>query len=179
MIFFRRRWVVFFIGCFSFAAISGCDFFYRILQKEGAEEKEILGDVVAVQSNEQVKKVQTFLKLYGYSVGNPDGTLGNNTRVALGKFQQDNGLKPTRFVDYETWGRLKFHEDIGLIKDGKIHIAAVQTALEAAGFDPGKIDGYAGPKTWSAVKAFQKSKGLNADGRIGLKTMKFLAEYLQ
>lgn len=170
---------LFFVWVFSFVTISGCDFFYRILQKEGAEEKEILGDVVADRSNEQVKKVQTLLKLYGYGVGNPDGTLGNNTRVALGKFQQDNDLKLTRFVDYETWGRLKFHEDIGLIKDGKIHIATVQTALRAAGFDPGKIDGYAGKKTWEAVKAFQKSKGLNADGRIGLKTMKFLAEYLQ
>ncbi len=179
MIFFRKYFLALTINLLFFCAISGCDFVYRILQKEGAEEKEILGDIVAMQPNAQVKKVQTFLKLYGYGVGNPDGNLGNNTRIALGKFQEDNGLKVTRFVDYKTWGKLKFHEDIGLIKDGKIDIATVQTALKAAGFDPGKVDGYAGNKTWEALKDFQKSKGLNPDGRIGLKTLKCLAEYLQ
>lgn len=157
----------------------GCDFVYRILQKEGAEEKEILGVVVPTQPNEKVKEVQTLLKIYGYSVGNPDGTLGNNTRIALGKFQEDNHIKATRFVDYATWGRLKFHEDIGLIKDGKVHILTLQTALRAAGFDPGKVDGYAGHKTREALKSFQKAKGLKPDGRVGLQTLRQLAEYLQ
>lgn len=156
----------------------GCDFVYRLIQKEGAQEKEILGEIVPMRPNEKVKKVQTLLKLYGYSVGQPDGTLGNNTRVAIGKFQEDNGLKVTRFVDDETWGRLQFHEDIGLIRDDKLDIAVVQTALKRAGFDPGKIDGQAGDKTWGALKVFQKAKGLNPDGQVGLKTMRELAQFL-
>ena len=160
-------------------SLTGCDFIYGLLQKEGAEEKKILGPIVPMQPNEQIRKVQTFLKLYGYSVGNPDGVLGTNTRIALGKFQEDNGLKPTRFVDYETWGRLQFHEEIGLIQDGKLHIAAVQQALKAAGFDPGPVDGRAGNKTWDALRSFQSSKGLKPDGRAGLKTLRELAQYLQ
>lgn len=175
----KKHYLIFVLSFFFVGANLGCDFVYRILQKEGAEEKEILGIVRPAESNEKVKKVQTLLKIYGYSVGNPDGTLGNNTRVAIGKFQEDNSLKVTRFVDYATWGKLIFHEDIGLIKDGKIHIASVQAALKAAGYNIGKTDGYAGPKTWEALKDFQKARGLKPDGRIGLKTLRQLAEYLQ
>lgn len=165
---------------FGFLALSltGCDFIYGLLQKEGAEEKQILGEIVPLQPNEKIQKVQTFLKLYGYNVGNPDGFLGTNTRIAIGKFQEDNDLKPTRFVDFETWGRLQFHEDIGLIKDGKLHIAAVQKALKNAGFDPGPADGRAGHRTWDALKEFQQTKGLKPDGRAGLKTLRELAQYL-
>ncbi len=164
---------------FCILTFPGCDFIYRILQKEGAEEKDIIGPVIPMESNEKVKKAQTLLKLYGYSVGNPDGTLGSNTRIAIGKFQEDNDLKVTRFIDYATWGKLEFHEDIGLIQDGKLHILAVQQALKAAGFDPGKLDDRAGEKTWEALKKFQKAKGLNPDGRVGLKTMRELAQYLE
>lgn len=179
MTFSKKYFFCFTVGLLYFLTFSGCDFVYRILQKEGAEEKEILGETLPMQPNEQVKKVQIFLKIYGYGAGIPDGTLGNNTRVAIGKFQEDNGLKVTRFVDYATWGRLKFHEDIGLIKDGKIDIETLQRALASAGFDPGKIDGYAGKKTWEAIQSFQKAKGLKADGRVGLKTLRELAEYLE
>jgi len=163
---------------FFLCLLSGCDFIYGLLQKEGAEEKQVLGSMAPMEHNLQVKKVQTFLKLYGYSVGNPDGVMGTNTRIALGKFQEDNDLKPSRFVDFETWGRLQFHEEIGLIKDGKLHIPAVQQALKKAGFDPGSLDGRAGERTWNALKAFQKDKGLKPDGRAGLKTLRELAQYL-
>ena len=168
----------YFVLAFFVTSLTGCDFIYGLLQKEGAQEKKILGPISPLEPNVQVKRVQTFLKLYGYNVGNPDGFIGTNTRIALGKFQEDNDLKPTRFVDDETWGRLQFHEDIGLIQDGKLHIAAVQQALKNAGFDPGSLDGRAGAKTWAALKAFQKAKGLKPDGRAGLKTLRELAQYL-
>lgn len=174
----KKYFFLIFVCMVSFLSLSGCDFIYSILQKEGAEEKEILGPIVPMEANEQVRRVQILLKLYGYSVGSPDGTLGPNTRIAIGNFQEDNNLKVTRFVDHETWGRLIFFEDIGLIKDNKLHILAVQKALKAAGFDPGKIDGRAGKNTWEALKAFQKAKGLKSDGRVGLKTMRELAQFL-
>ena len=34
---------------------SGCDFIYHLLQKEGAEEKELLGEVNALEKNENVE----------------------------------------------------------------------------------------------------------------------------
>ena len=39
-------------------------------------------------------------------------------------------------------------------------VAAGQSALKAAGFDPGAIDGVAGKKTRAALAAFQKAKNL-------------------
>jgi peptidoglycan hydrolase-like protein with peptidoglycan-binding domain len=49
-------------------------------------------------------------------------------------------------------------------------VEELQKRLKAAGFDPGTIDGKFGAKTEAAVKAFQKAKGLEADGLVGPKT---------
>lgn len=49
-------------------------------------------------------------------------------------------------------------------------VEKAQRALAAAGFDPGTVDGIFGPKMKAAVIAFQKSRGLTADGSIGPKT---------
>ncbi|MEV6103515.1 glycoside hydrolase domain-containing protein [Streptomyces sp. NPDC051940] len=49
-------------------------------------------------------------------------------------------------------------------------VSAAQCLLEAAGFDPGPIDGIFGSGTTTAAKNFQTSKGLTADGVIGPKT---------
>jgi len=54
----------------------------------------------------------------------------------------------------------------------------IQTALSAAGYDPGVIDGKMGRKTREAIKAFQKANNLNADGKVGKDTWDLLKKYL-
>ena len=54
----------------------------------------------------------------------------------------------------------------------------MQTALKAANFYTGNIDGKIGPKTKRAIVEFQKAKGLKADGRVGPKTWMELEKYL-
>ncbi len=49
-------------------------------------------------------------------------------------------------------------------------ILDVQMALSAAGFGPGPLDGIAGPRTRSAIRAFQAQSGLAVDGIAGPKT---------
>lgn len=49
-------------------------------------------------------------------------------------------------------------------------VKTVQRLLNALGYDCGKDDGIFGSKTFAAAKAFQKAKGLEADGIIGAKT---------
>ncbi len=43
-------------------------------------------------------------------------------------------------------------------------ITRLQTALQARGFEPGPVDGQLGPQTREAIRAFQNSRNLLADG---------------
>ncbi len=49
-------------------------------------------------------------------------------------------------------------------------VAELQRRLKAAGFDCGSPDGDFGQKTDTAVRAFQRSRGLTDDGRVGSRT---------
>ncbi len=49
-------------------------------------------------------------------------------------------------------------------------VVRLQTSLRDAGFPPGAIDGQFGPGTEAAVLAFQRSRGLLADGIVGNRT---------
>jgi N-acetylmuramoyl-L-alanine amidase len=50
------------------------------------------------------------------------------------------------------------------------NVRLVQERLAELGFYKTKVDGVFGPKSTAAVKAFQKSRGLIADGVVGAKT---------
>lgn len=57
----------------------------------------------------------------------------------------------------------------GDIRDGAM-VHRVQEALKQRGFDPGPVDGRFGDGTENAVRQFQTSKGLMADGIVGQQT---------
>jgi peptidoglycan hydrolase-like protein with peptidoglycan-binding domain len=49
-------------------------------------------------------------------------------------------------------------------------VRELQARLASLGFDPGPIDGYFGSLSASAVRAFQRARGLSADGIVGSQT---------
>ncbi|QSQ25180.1 peptidoglycan-binding protein [Pyxidicoccus parkwayensis] len=53
-------------------------------------------------------------------------------------------------------------------------VRGLQDRLRSAGFNPGKTDGKFGPATEKAVRDFQRSMGLKADGVVGRKTFEAL-----
>ncbi len=159
-------------------SVQGCDFVYSLLDKEGAQEKELIGEVVPFERNFTVEEIQTLLDLYGYSPGKIDGAMGLRTREAIARFQRDNGLTENRFVDEATWGKLTVFRENNLVVNNDLNMKLIQTALKKAGFDPGGADGKSGPRTKAAVLKFQKSFGLKADGKIGYKTLTQLAALL-
>jgi peptidoglycan hydrolase-like protein with peptidoglycan-binding domain len=55
-------------------------------------------------------------------------------------------------------------------------VRGLQSWLARLGHSPGPLDGIFGPKTESAVKAFQEAAGLDVDGIAGPKTMGALEE---
>jgi len=54
----------------------------------------------------------------------------------------------------------------------------IQQALKNAGLYTGKVDGKIGPKTKTAIEAFQKQNSLTADGKVGAKTWEKLKVFL-
>jgi len=58
-------------------------------------------------------------------------------------------------------------------------VEVLQRALGSLGFSTGKVDGNYGPKTKAAVKRFQRSVRLTADGIVGPKTRAALAAALR
>ena len=154
----------------------GCDAIYRMLDKEGAEEKELVGEIIPFEQNSKIREIQSLLRVYGYKPGPVDGALGLHTRNATERFQKDNSLKVTRFMDKETWIMLNIPVQKGLVVDYEIDMTRVQEVIKEAGFDPGAIDGKPGPKTKKAVMSFQEAYGLGVDGKIGFQTLFKLAE---
>jgi peptidoglycan hydrolase-like protein with peptidoglycan-binding domain len=57
---------------------------------------------------------------------------------------------------------------------GDEQVKAAQQALKDKGHDPGMIDGKMGPKTQAALRDFQKAQGIEATGRLDMKTMQGL-----
>lgn len=158
--------------------LQGCDFLYGFLDKKGAEEKKIIGEVVPFEKNLTVEEIQTLLELYGYDPGRVDGVMGLKTRNALERFQKENGLEETRVLDRQTWEKLVVFKETNLIVEGELNMRLIQAILKEAGFDPGKIDGKAGPRTQAAILNFQKARGLKVDGKIGYQTLSQLARFL-
>lgn len=172
----NRRFIFSFILCFIFLFNSGCDFLLKIVHKEMAEEKELLGDVYG--QNPKVREFQETLKEIGYNPGALDGKLGSITRRALEDFQKDYGLKISGYIDKKTWEELTRIQQTNIIFFDKLDIDQIQTALKNAGFDLGQVDGKMGINTKHALQKFQESKGLQPDGVVGQETITKLKMYL-
>ena len=148
----------------------------------------------------EVKKAQQLLIAKGYSCGTAgaDGDFGAGTYNAVKKFQADNGLEADGIVGAKTWAALLKTEqpkpeqtepdkepekpvettdstctvELPVIKQGDkgFTVVVVQTLLGKHNFNVNYIDGDFGPDTLAKVKAFQKAKGLTADGIVGRDT---------
>lgn len=106
------------------------------------------------------------------------GTLGSKSprQIGHGEYARINDFGWIRSVPSERW-HLQYYPELDKAANLKRGVYAkhatpiVQTILAL------KADGYFGPDTEKAVKQFQKSRGLKADGVIGSKTWQELAKY--
>jgi len=90
---------------------------------------------------------------------------------------EDKDIKP----DAETTKQKSRIQDeiMGYRLKSKDRAKQTQAALKKSGFYRGDIDGKMSPQTKKAIKAFQKSKGLNPDGVVGVKTWEEIAKILK
>ena len=132
---------------------------------------------------ENVKMVQRTLAAKGYGVGKHgvDGMFGRDTEFAVKRFQRDHKLSVDGMVgpatqkvlfgsskktDYNSISDIKRVLKFGCKGDD---VKFLQKTLIAKGYSVGVhgVDGSYGPATVNAVKNFQKTHGLSADGMLG------------
>lgn len=167
---------------------SGCDFISG-LQKEAKEEKDILGYVGAY--NPRIREIQETLKEMGFPSAANSGIMDKQTRKAIKGFQKICNIKQTGFIDKKTKAQLdkvaieaktKKAVQVKEVEKQKVEsqkIKKAQLALKKAGFNPGPANGAMNEKTKKALVAFQKAKGLDANGKLNSSTWEALSKYFE
>lgn len=146
-------------------------------------------------SGPAVTKLQQRLKNLSFYAGTVDGQFGPNTKNAVSKFQQNNGLKSDGVVGYVTESTIERaiwvsqRQTIQEGSQGK-DVELLQNLLNRAddinknqgpiwnvpgGFGVGRQDGKFGAKVKAAVIKFQQAEKLTADGVVGAKTWQKLS----
>jgi N-acetyl-anhydromuramyl-L-alanine amidase AmpD len=116
-------------------------------------------------SGERVRSAQYLLRARGYSL-TADGLFGSGTESAVRSFQSARGLSADGIVGAQTWEALATTVRRG---DSGDAVRAAQSQLASKGYGL-TVDGAFGAGTETAVKSFQSSRGLSADGVVGLDT---------
>lgn len=120
-------------------------------------------------TGDQVKAAQCLLKAAGFDPGTPDGIFGPATTTAARNFQSSKGLSVDGAVGARTWTALLSRGSAPTIQSGSTGeaVTRLQRALTAALGRTVSIDGDFGSGTAQAVRDYQSTRGLGADGIVG------------
>lgn len=124
---------------------------------------------------ERISSIQLTLMYSGFHPGQLDGAIGAGTRASIREFQNSVGLPVSGYLSDET--RARFAELDR--RAGPFSVRRMQEALRAAGFDPGRIDGVAGSRTFEALTRFQGAKGLPLTGWVNPATWSALKAHME
>lgn len=158
-------------------------------EKEKYVFTRILKNLSPRMKGEDVKELQKLLINEGYSCGNcgADGSFGPDSEKAVKAFQKAHGLTVDGKAGENTitklggiWKEQADKQDVftftRLLKKKVLlmrgeDVKVLQKVLNDKGHNCGKVDGAFGQKTDSAVRSFQKAKGLTVDGIAGENTV--------
>ncbi|SFA73062.1 Peptidoglycan-binding (PGRP) domain of peptidoglycan hydrolases-containing protein [Amycolatopsis marina] len=125
-------------------------------------------------TNAQASIAQCLLRAAGHDFGegDPNGTMDDATVAAVKKFQAKVGLPANGTVDSHTWTALLSRGSTPTLQNGSSGsaVSRLQRSLNAATSAKLAVDSHFGPKSTSAVKSYQSSRGLGSDGIVGSKT---------
>ena len=124
--------------------------------------------------------VQRKLKEYGYFAGEPDGAFGDDTQLAVERFQMVNGLPVTGVADGAVLMRLMADNPItwpafltemsATDGDTGLNVYVLQRKLAALGYYRGSCTAAYGDMTHAAVRAYQRDHGLPESGHADADT---------
>ncbi len=125
--------------------------------------------------SQEVADVQSRLRALKLRVDDEGGYFGPSTKQAVREFQQQRGILVDGIVGPNTWNELV--EASWRLGDRPLYlkvpvlrgddVLALQTRLNALGFDAGREDGIFGRSTDEGVRAFQREYGVMEDGIFG------------
>ena len=136
-----------------------------------------------------VRNLQQDLTTLGYYWAEITGNFGAKTETAVKRFQEENGLTADGVAGTKTLNAIaaavarkggtpasggSAGTTLKLNSQGT-KVSQLQTDLKQLGYYYAEITGNFGERTEAAVKAFQKAKGLTADGVAGTKTLNAIA----
>ena len=140
-------------------------------------------------TGEAVQAMQSRLIILNYLTGNADGIFGTQTARALSNFQKANNLASDGIAGQQTLTALYAAGAIGnapaatptpapgtaltSLKLGAAgpEVTAMQQRLIALNYMTGAADGIFGPRTFTALQAFQQKNSLEMDGIAGKLTL--------
>lgn len=132
-----------------------------------------------------VSDLQSRLAELGYYTGSIDGMFSTGTQAAVVSFQSANGLSADGIAGRATQDKLYSTSAVAksisasgsssgysLLKNGSYGTAVrkLQVRLSELGYYNGGADGVYGTATENAVKSFQRTNNLTADGQAGSAT---------
>ena len=150
-----------------------------LLARDGTSPAQALGERSAA-----VLQSEKLLRKIGYKNVLADGVFDKDTQKASRSFERrfrgtgdDGRIGENQLERMKVVARAKQHPGSGpLLKEGYrgAPVKALQQRLDQLGFANGANDGVFGKNTEKAVKQFQRSVGLEADGIVGKGTWKML-----
>ena len=153
--------------------------------KVGRETKEALynPDCIAKafglgDTGDRILEFQKRLEELGYLTTEPDGVFGNDTRMAVRRFQMQNELVEDGYLGPTTRAKLMSEDAVGnalSISMQGSDVLNVQKRLYRLNYlRASDVNSYFTSTTEAAVKLFQRNNHLNVDGKVGRNTMKVL-----
>lgn len=128
------------------------------------------------EQSPEIESCQQRLKELGYLTTTPDGKFGEDTKAAVRRFQDSNGLIIDGNIGPSTKEVLMSESAQGnaltIGAEGE-DVTRVQERLQKLGY-MSKVTGYYGELTDAAVRKFQTVNGLSTDGKVGSRTMNTL-----
>jgi peptidoglycan hydrolase-like protein with peptidoglycan-binding domain/DNA invertase Pin-like site-specific DNA recombinase len=150
---------------------------------EAGAEPLVRGDGYGTAGPAQrVRQLQHALGRLGWQPGPVDGLFGPRTEAAVKRFQRSAVLVPDGIVGPKTSRALRAARGSPLRLGagypqpaGSPRVRMLQSRLGGLGLRPGPVDGRFGPLTQAAVVRLQRAGGLPADGIVGSRTRRLLA----
>lgn len=134
----------------------------------------------AFAGSAQIAALQVGLRSHGFDPGPVDGQLGPSTAGALAAFQRARGIEPVGVFGPRTRRALGVHGR-PLLGQRELAVGAVgwdvavlEFRLRGFGLPTRAIDGRFTAATAAALRRFQRSRGLVADGVAGSRTYRAL-----